>query len=145
MSWLEPVPDPCLGCGFCCKQAPCEIAASKHDLSNWGPGKMGCPSLVWKYGRHWCAEVMKSTGEAREQRERTLAIGAGCCSSLNSDHLLAMHREGLTPSSDFGRMALVSLLRSRSRSSSPSSAGSSASAEATSSGSPSTSPRTTRG
>lgn len=44
-----------------------------------------CPSLVFKDDRYWCGEVLKAEGEELEKIKEGLAIGAGCCSPLNSD------------------------------------------------------------
>ena len=70
----------CLGCGYCCKKAPCSLAMSKHGAV------APCPSLRFHDGRYWCGEVE----DAKTEKERNfivgnLYIGAGCCSSLNSD------------------------------------------------------------
>lgn len=73
-------PRPCLGSGFCCKQALCGVGVTRHGLRE-GP----CPSLVDRDGRHYCGEVLAAQGLDRVHLERILYIGAGCCSPLNSD------------------------------------------------------------
>lgn len=72
-------PAPCLGSGYCCKKARCTLGAYLH-----GPGR-DCPSLVFKDGRYWCGAVLDAEGERKQFLIDQLHIGAGCCSSLNSD------------------------------------------------------------
>lgn len=72
---------PCIGSGYCCKKALCWIGVKVHG-SIPGP----CPSLVYddKEERHWCGEILKADKE-QETLKAELYVGAGCCSSLNSD------------------------------------------------------------
>jgi hypothetical protein len=69
---------PCVGCGFCCKQAPCHL----------GEG-VPCRFLAEdeeQEGRYRCKKVLEAGGDLRILLERELAIGQGCCSPLfNSD------------------------------------------------------------
>lgn len=75
----------CVGCGYCCKKAPCFIAACVHKtLEPWIQEK-GCPSLRVENGRHICGIYADATGETKERIKEDLAIGAGCCSALNSE------------------------------------------------------------
>lgn len=78
----------CVGCGYCCRKAPCAVAQRIH-----GPGivdlyvkKEGyCPSLTWdaEKKRYFCKPCADPILGARYREE--LAAGAGCCSSMNSD------------------------------------------------------------
>ena len=70
---------PCIGCGYCCSKVRCALGASIHG-AELGP----CPSLHWDGARHWCGLVLNAAGAARERLQAELAIGAGCCSPLNS-------------------------------------------------------------
>jgi hypothetical protein len=63
----------CIGCGYCCWKAPCSYG---HTV--YGPGGP-CGGLVYRDGRHWCAALEKDP-----MLYIGLAIGAGCCSSLNT-------------------------------------------------------------
>ena len=69
----------CIGSGYCCWKAPCMLAQRVH-----GPVSGPCPSLVFDKGRHWCGEVLKADEDDKLKIIDNLAIGAGCCSSLNS-------------------------------------------------------------
>jgi len=62
---------PCLGCGYCCKKVPCGLAFREFGQIT------KCPALRWDGHRYVC-DLAKDHGEE-------LAIGADCCSSLNSD------------------------------------------------------------
>jgi hypothetical protein len=69
----------CVGCGYCCRKVPCAYSVMTYgDIEK-------CRSLVFKGGRFWCGEVINSTDEERVRIQNILHIGAGCCSSLNSD------------------------------------------------------------
>lgn len=74
---------PCLGCGYCCKTAPCPIAARKYRDKWVSP----CPSLRQKGDRYYCGEVEDAPTEREKQRLiLILSIGAGCSSTLTSDY-----------------------------------------------------------
>ena len=62
----------CVGCGYCCKTARC--AAS-------GGGTGACPYLKYDGDRYRCQKVVDGDGAFSD----AVAIGAGCCSSLNSE------------------------------------------------------------
>ena len=65
----------CIGCGFCCRQAPCGLAV------RWfGCNMDKCPALVWDGARWRCKLVSDGVEGAAEY----LFIGAGCCSGLNT-------------------------------------------------------------
>lgn len=80
---------PCVGSGFCCKQSPCWEALRKFSPAElggrFGDGGAGCPALRSRDGRHWCGLVEDADEEERCRLKESLHIGAGCCSSMNSD------------------------------------------------------------
>jgi|WetSurMetagenome_2_1015567.scaffolds.fasta_scaffold11132_11 hypothetical protein len=82
----EPAPalGSCIGCGYCCTVAPCSLVWEHHLLESLKPGWSGCPSLVFKDGRHWCGVLLKAEGKEMIKVMAELFIGAGCCSQLNS-------------------------------------------------------------
>lgn len=68
---------PCIGCGFCCRQGPCSLG---HE------GAHGhCALLRWD-GSKWRCSFMNDCmpKEAKQAIMAAVAIGAGCCSSLNT-------------------------------------------------------------
>ena len=72
---------PCIGCGMCCRQAPCPLA-----FRIYGNAITKCPGLIYRDGRWWCEVVDNARGTLRDEYIKTLYIGAGCCSPLcNSD------------------------------------------------------------
>jgi hypothetical protein len=68
---------PCIGCGYCCRKAPCFYGEAG--------GKYGCHWLEWN-GKKWRCGLLKSPDLKTEHKNltRLLYIGAGCTSSLNS-------------------------------------------------------------
>lgn len=72
----------CVGCGYCCKKSTC-YEGSQITSSGHGP----CPFLSYdgQEGRYWCGLVLQAPEERRRHLIGSLYIGAGCCSSLNSD------------------------------------------------------------
>lgn len=73
--------DDCIGCGYCCHEAPCPVGQKLH-----GDGAP-CPELHFAGGRHWCrwvisCELQEEEGEG-ELAAKALDIGEGCCSNLN--------------------------------------------------------------
>jgi hypothetical protein len=80
----------CVGSGYCCKQGPCSVAVRKYGSSWVSP----CQSLVFVEddGRYYCGEVLSATPEERDKIVSELHIGAGCCSSLNSDRVPILRR-----------------------------------------------------
>ena len=82
MDELEYTPRPCVGCGFCCRKTPCELAYRIH-----GGGLTRCPELTYHDGRWWCSAVERAVGPLADEYREGLYIGAGCCSALNSDRL----------------------------------------------------------
>ena len=77
----------CVGCGRCCRKAPCAVASRVFGPVN------ECPALVYDYEekRYYC-ELCRKPGELGERYREELAVGAGCCSALfNTD------RENIPP------------------------------------------------
>jgi len=64
---------PCVGCGYCCRKAQCSWSQNRHGTQEV------CPELEQKENRYWC----KAADNPELARE--VAIGAGCCSPMNSD------------------------------------------------------------
>lgn len=77
---FEVAPRPCVGCGFCCIKAPCELA-----VGIYGNGITECPALVWskEKGRYLCDLVGKGN-LVSALNEKRLYIGDGCCCGMNS-------------------------------------------------------------
>jgi len=71
---------PCLGCGFCCKTARCSVSyQAEDDCPELAVGMSSgetCPFL-YHDGIQWRCKL---SGMYRV----ALAIGAGCCSPLNT-------------------------------------------------------------
>lgn len=69
----------CIGCGYCCMEAPCSAAVRLYGNS------YPCPALTWSEleQRHYCnlCQLPRAVGEAFREE---LCINAGCCSNLNS-------------------------------------------------------------
>ena len=67
---------PCVGCGYCCKTAPCGVALRIYGNITQ------CPSLKWdaEKQRHICGIIADPVIGFKFAEE--LAIGAGCCSPL---------------------------------------------------------------
>ena len=64
---------PCVGCGYCCLKAQCWFS-----IDCYGDVDGVCPSLYHNGERFRCAQV------GSERLRELVAIGAGCCSPLNS-------------------------------------------------------------
>ena len=75
----------CIGCGFCCRRAPCPLSSYAGLWS-----EEGCSALSWSEDEHrWvCELVSKAEGARRQEVESILSIGAGCCSNLNTYRLV---------------------------------------------------------
>lgn len=76
----------CVGCGYCCQQAPCALGYVLHGLGR------PCPSLVEQDGRFWCRQVLEARGAARDRIVKDLSIGGGCGSSLNTMRLRQLRK-----------------------------------------------------
>lgn len=70
----------CVGCGYCCKKAPCSLAVRVFGAVT------SCPMLIWDEdaNRYWC-KACKGEGSLRAEYRAQLYIGDGCCSPLNTD------------------------------------------------------------
>lgn len=83
---LYPGAQPCVGSGFCCKQAPCQFGKAT------GPDNSACvylKAIDTKYGsitRYTCGIYDDIVG--KPGWELAPAFGSGCCSSLfNADRI----------------------------------------------------------
>ena len=72
---------PCVGCGYCCKTAVCVVG---QIFLKTGPHPP-CPGLEHNGERYRC--------KIAEEHGEELAIGAGCCSPLNSERQIMIRRE----------------------------------------------------
>ena len=72
-------PTTCIGCGYCCRKAPCAAAVRVYGLA-----ARPCPAMYWDGSRYWC-DLCQKPGDVGLRYRQELAIGEGCCSSLNSD------------------------------------------------------------
>ena len=79
---------PCLGCGFCCKTALCAIAQRQ------GATESPCQFLENDGERYWCGLILKASPQEAIALRARLYIGAGCCSTMNSDRASLARREG---------------------------------------------------
>lgn len=68
----------CVGCGFCCLKAPCQVALRIN-----GGGISRCPHLIWDSSRYVC-DLMRLPGKVGEGYREELYAGTGCSCSLNS-------------------------------------------------------------
>ena len=68
----------CIGCGYCCRKAPCAMAVRIYGRSLTGP----CPELVYHDDRWWCRAIENARGPLRDHYEQDVAIGGGCSSSM---------------------------------------------------------------
>jgi hypothetical protein len=71
----------CVGCGYCCKAAPCVAAVHRGRVSADGE----CLELVFDGERYRCNYILDPPAEGEEWWRRQLCVGAGCCSNLNSE------------------------------------------------------------
>ena len=70
-------PSPCVGCGYCCQKAPCEVAVRIYGPVN------KCPELKWNGSRYVC-RLMTLDGNLGFKYRKEIYANEGCCSSLNS-------------------------------------------------------------
>lgn len=76
----EIITKPCVGCGFCCKKAPCSLAVRVFNATD------SCPMLVWDEEQHrYFCDACRKPGEIGARYREELYIGEGCCCGLNSD------------------------------------------------------------
>jgi hypothetical protein len=67
----------CMGSGYCCVKAQCQVSLQKHGVQKL------CPELDWNGSRHVC-KLMLLPGNEGEFYRKGLYAGEGCSSSLNS-------------------------------------------------------------
>ena len=80
---LDYQPRPCVGCGYCCRQATCiQGLAAMRRRATVVEAMGACPFLVERDGRWRCFLVLDGIVEPE-----ALWIGEGCCSSLNSERV----------------------------------------------------------
>ena len=73
----------CVGCGYCCRKTPCGVVLGRpggRKVPRMYEDGQACPELRWDGKRYFCQLVL-----ANPDMKHLLAIGEGCCSSLNSD------------------------------------------------------------
>ena len=68
----------CVGCGFCCIKSTCVLGQMWYGVEP----TTRCPGLVWNGERYICKMVEERPDD--ESLKIELAIGAGCCSGLNT-------------------------------------------------------------
>lgn len=87
----------CIGCGYCCRKAPCGLAYGMFtrffgtDLSDSNIAILlkkfgGCPFLIWdNTTKKWRCSLYKNAPKILKEEFRCqLAIGRGCCAPLNT-------------------------------------------------------------
>lgn len=83
--WTQYISDykiSCVNCGYCCKKATCDIGLTH------GAEPTNCKFLIGdRPGEYKCWLAEK---EIYPHIKKDLAIGDGCCSSLNTDRLIAI-------------------------------------------------------
>ena len=74
------MPKKCVGCGMCCRKAPCSGAVRIYG------NVTDCPALEYdgKEKRYFCS-LMRLPGKLGKAYREELGAGTGCCSSLNTD------------------------------------------------------------
>jgi hypothetical protein len=65
---------PCIGCGWCCRKAPCVYASAHNMVDETGE----CARLFWN-GERWRCQMIMSSNFFYAQ----LYAGEGCCCPLN--------------------------------------------------------------
>lgn len=72
----------CIGCGFCCRKTPCDVARRAGKVDNRGK----CQLLRWDGERYRCGIMVDEFYDyVRAKYIQDLSIGAGCCAGLNTD------------------------------------------------------------
>ena len=89
---------PCVGCSYCCRKSPCQIARRV-----FGP-VTECPALVWSETKErWFCDLCLKPGEIGARYREELYVGAGCCCSLNSDRQNIPRPKDKTPANPISR------------------------------------------
>lgn len=80
---------PCIGSGYCCKKTPCWVA-----FATLGDVKAPCPALRFRedLDHYVCGIYEDAEGEEKAKIGKSLHIGAGCCSAMNSDRIPVLKR-----------------------------------------------------
>lgn len=65
---------PCIGCGYCCAEAPCFPAMWRFGTEWTSP----CPALQWNGERHLCGAALE-----RPELSEPLGFGLGCIAPRN--------------------------------------------------------------
>ena len=68
----------CIGCGFCCRKAPCSGAVRIYG------NVTKCPALRYDGARYFCS-LMELPGKLGTAYRKELGAYTGCCCGLNSD------------------------------------------------------------
>lgn len=83
--WTQYIQDrkiPCVNCGYCCTKATCDIGLTH------GAEPTNCMFLIGnKPGEYSCLLADKN---AYPNIKMHIGIGSGCCSSMNSDRIIAI-------------------------------------------------------
>jgi hypothetical protein len=67
----------CVGCGFCCRVAPCDLVQRIYKIP-----LTTCPELIYRDDRWWCGLVEQQPEDRRGIYASEVAIGTGCSSSI---------------------------------------------------------------
>lgn len=68
-------PLPCVGCGWCCQDNPCEVSQQAFGYVR------RCPALVWTGARYICDLVVRPVAGVDLS---PLFVGQGCCARENA-------------------------------------------------------------
>lgn len=80
--------DACVGCGYCCRKAPCGEAIRRHpDVLRLYLKGQACPELRWDGKRYWCNLALESP-LGGGQGKKAIGAGLGCSSTLFNQDLL---------------------------------------------------------
>lgn len=74
---LETNGNPCVGCGWCCLDYPCDQSIHRHGYTD------RCPELFWsaEKARYLCAMAMDMNDGAYIRKVQRM--GEGCCAPSN--------------------------------------------------------------
>lgn len=83
---LYPGSRPCVGCGYCCRQAQCMVGIRVYGAATPCPGLVRVQRPLVQAGYQYrCKLVLDEQERGDEKAALVLCIGEGCCSPLNSD------------------------------------------------------------
>ena len=81
-NWKDGEIKPCVKCGYCCKKSTCPLGMQ------FGSPPENCSFLGGdKPGEYYCRFV---TENIVPDAKTMIAVGEGCCSSLNTDRRIAI-------------------------------------------------------